>query len=82
MESRGPLQYAAGEIEARRQIVNRAHKNEVDPKDVARVRDYMYHTLENALFSDRHEFINMRDVFMTYLTMLNARRWGGGKWPS
>ena len=76
MEPRGPLQYVADAIEARGQTVNRAHKNEVNPKDVARVREYMYNTLDNDIFTDRHEFIKTRDVFMTFLTMLNARRGG------
>ena len=74
MESKRPVQFAIDHIRAQRQIKNRAHKNEVDVDDVEKVKNLMYYRGDNVKFGSRADFVMTRDVFMTFLTMLNARR--------
>ena len=73
MESKGPVQFTIDHIKAQRQIKNRSHKNEVDVDDVEKVENFMYYHLDNVKFGCRADFVMTRDVFMTFLTLLNAR---------
>ena len=73
---KGPVAFANDEIDAQRQVKNGVHHNEINPIDVAKIRTYMYGQLENASFDDRSAYIRARNVFLSFLTLVNTRRGG------